>query len=83
MIGLNKDILTTEVTAGDKKMTMMRYILKGTREEKFETTNTPDRRLLIVHKADVEHAQKFLDEDMHDLFIKYDLPQHPVHGIPF
>lgn len=83
VIGLNKDILTTEVTAGDKKMTMMRYILKGTREEKFEPTNTPDRRLLIVHKADVEHAQKFLDEDMHDLFIKYDLPQHPVHGIPF
>ncbi len=80
--GLNRDILATEVQAGDTTIPLEEYIVKCSRAEKLEATQQRDRWLLVVDKSAYEHAVRYVDRDLVQLFEKHHLPRHPIHGIP-
>ncbi len=83
IIGLNREILSTEVTAGHTKLPFREYIVKCMSAEKLEPKRFTDRWLLVLPKTEQDKAIKFMDNDMVKIFTEYDLPRHPLHDIPY
>ena len=80
--GFNQEILATEVTAGERRLPLRKYIMECAHAEKIEPTQYHDRWLMVVPKTEYDNVVRFVDETMPRLFTDHNLPRHHLHDIP-